>query len=305
MGTQIYPSTKGKSMTAIKPPAAQAGSYRVGDLDLNRIGYGAMQLAGPGVFGPPRDRAAAIDVLRSAVELGVNHIDTADAYGPYITNEIIRDALFPYDGDVHIVTKVGVVRDERGGWRPATSPQSLREQVHDNLRRLGLDVLDVVNLRTLAGIADRAAVPDTLTPQFEALAELQQQGLIRHLGLSTVRLDQLAEAQQIAPVVCVQNFYNIANRADEGVLAAAAEQRIAFVPYFPLGGFSPLQSDVLDSIAKRLGATPTAVALAWLLQHSPNVMLIPGTSSVDHLRQNIAGAALALPPDVVAELDAI
>ena len=292
-------------MTVIKPPAAQAGSYRVGDLDLNRIGYGAMQLAGPGVFGPPRDRAAAIDVLRSAVELGVNHIDTADAYGPYITNEIIREALSPYDGDVHIVTKVGVVRDERGGWRPATSPQSLREQIHDNLRRLGLDVLDVVNLRTLAGIADRAAVPDTLTPQFEALAELQQQGLIRHLGLSTVRLDQLAEAQQIAPVVCVQNFYNIANRVDEEVLAAAAEQRIAFVPYFPLGGFSPLQSDVLDSIAKRLGATPTAVALAWLLQHSPNIMLIPGTSSVDHLRQNIAGAALALPPDAVAELDAI
>jgi pyridoxine 4-dehydrogenase len=292
-------------MTVIKPPAAQAGSYRVGDLDLNRIGYGAMQLAGPGVFGPPRDPAAAIDVLRSAVELGVNHIDTADAYGPYITNEIIREALSPYDGDVHIVTKVGVVRDERGGWRPATSPQSLREQIHDNLRRLGLDVLDVVNLRTLTGIVDRATVPNPLTPQFEALAELQQQGLIRHLGLSTVSLDQLAEAQQIAPVVCVQNFYNIANRVDEEVLAAAAEQRIAFVPYFPLGGFSPLQSDVLDSIAKRLGATPTAVALSWLLQHSPNIMLIPGTSSVDHLRQNIAGAALALPPDAVAELDAI
>ena len=292
-------------MTVIKPPAAQAGSYRVGDIDLNRIGYGAMQLAGPGVFGPPRDPAAAIDVLRSAVELGVNHIDTADAYGPYITNEIIREALSPYDGDVHIVTKVGVVRDERGGWRAATSPQSLREQVHDNLRRLGLDVLDVVNLRTLTGIVDRATVPNPLTPQFEALAELQQQGLIRHLGLSTVSLDQLAEAQQIAPVVCVQNFYNIANRVDEEVLAAAAEQRIAFVPYFPLGGFSPLQSDVLDSIAKRLGATPTAVALSWLLQHSPNIMLIPGTSSVDHLRQNIAGAALALPPDAVAELDAI
>jgi aryl-alcohol dehydrogenase-like predicted oxidoreductase len=284
-------------MTVIKPPAAQAGSYRVGDLDLNRIGYGAMQLAGPGVFGPPRDPAAAIDVLRSAVELGVNHIDTADAYGPYITNEIIREALSPYDGDVHIVTKVGVVRDERGGWRPATSPQSLREQIHDNLRRLGLDVLDVVNLRTLTGIVDRATVPNPLTPQFEALAELQQQGLIRHLGLSTVSLDQLAEAQQIAPVVCVQNFYNIANRVDEEVLAAAAEQRIAFVPYFPLGGFSPLQSDVLDSIAKRLGASPTAVALSWLLQHSPNIMLIPGTSSVDHLRQNIAGAALALPPE--------
>ena len=200
-------------MTTTGPPAAQAGSYRVGDLDFNRIGYGAMQLAGPGVFGPPRDRAAAIEVLRTAVELGVNHIDTADAYGPHTTNEIIREALFPYHGDVHIVTKVGVVRDERGGWRPATSPQSLREQVHDNLRRLGLDVLDVVNLRTLTGIVDRATVPNPLTPQFEALAELQQQGLIRHLGLSTVSLDQLAEAQQIAPVVCVQNFYNIANRA--------------------------------------------------------------------------------------------
>jgi pyridoxine 4-dehydrogenase len=292
-------------MTVTKPPAAQAGSYRVGDLDLNRIGYGAMQLAGPGVFGPPRDRAAAIDVLRSAVELGVNHIDTADAYGPYLTNEIIREALFPYGDDVHIVPKVGVVRDERGGWLPATSPQSLREQVHDNLRRLGLDVLDVVNLRTLAGLVDRATVLDKITAQFEALAELQQQGLIRHLGLSTVSLDQLAEAQQIAPVVCVQNFYNIANRGDEAVLAATAEQRIAYVPYFPLGGFSPLQSDVLDSIAKRLGATPTAVALSWLLQHSPNTMLIPGTSSIDHLHQNIAGAALALPPDAVAELDAI
>jgi aryl-alcohol dehydrogenase-like predicted oxidoreductase len=244
-------------------------------------------------------------VLRSAVELGVNHIDTADAYGPYITNEIIRDALFPYDGDVHIVTKVGVVRDERDGWRPATSPQSLREQVHDNLRRLGLDVLDVVNLRTLTGIVDRAAVPDPLTPQFEALAELQQQGLIRHLGLSTVRLDQLAEAQQIAPVVCVQNFYNIANRADAAVLAATAGQHIAYVPYFPLGGFSPLQSDVLESVAKRLGATTTAVAQSWLLQHSPNIMLIPGTSSVAHLRENIADAVLALPADAVAELDAI
>jgi pyridoxine 4-dehydrogenase len=291
-------------MTITKPPAAQAGSYRVGDLDLNRIGYGAMQLAGPGVFGPPRDRAAAIELLRTAVELGVNHIDTADAYGPYITNEIIREALFPCD-HVHIVTKVGVIRDERGGWLPANSPQSLREQVHDNLRHLGLDVLDVVNFRTLAGIDDRATVADTLTPQFEALAELQQQGLIRHLGVSSVSLDQLAEAQWIAPVVCVQNFYNIANRADEAVLAATAEQCIAYVPYFPLGGFSPLQSDVLESIAKRLGATPTAVAQSWLLQHSPNMMLIPGTSSVDHLRENIAGAALALPPDAVAELDAI
>ncbi len=278
-------------MTTTNPPAAQAGSYRVGDLDLNRIGYGAMQLAGPGVFGPPRDRAAAIEVLRTAVELGVNHIDTADAYGPYITNEIIREALFPYGDHVHIVTKVGIIRDEPGGWLPGNSPQSLREQVHGNLRRLGLDVLDVVNLRTLAGIDDRATVTD--------------KGLIRHLGLSTVSPGQLAEAQQIAPVVCVQNFYNIANRADAAVLAATAGQHIAYVPYFPLGGFSPLQSDVLDSVAKRLGATPTAVAQSWLLQHSPNIMLIPGTSSVAHLRENIAGAALTLPADAVAELDAI
>jgi pyridoxine 4-dehydrogenase len=292
-------------MTTINPPAAQAGSYRVGDLDLNRIGYGAMQLAGPGVFGPPRDRAAAIEVLRTAVELGVNHIDTADGYGPYITNEIIREALFPYGDQVHIVTKVGVVRDERGGWLPANSPESLRAQVRDNLGRLGLDVLDVVNFRTLVGVDDRATAADTIGPQFEALAELRQHGLIRHLGLSTVSLDQLAEAQRIAPVVCVQNFYNIANRADEAVLAATAEQGIAYVPYFPTGGFSPLQSDVLESVAKRLGATPTAVALSWLRQHSPNILLIPGTSSVDHLRENIAGAAMALPPDAVAELDAI
>jgi pyridoxine 4-dehydrogenase len=291
-------------MNVTNLPAAEAGFYRVGDLDLNRIGYGAMQLAGPGVSGPPHDRAAAIEVLRTAVELGVNHIDTADAYGPYITNEIIREALFPY-GDVHIVTKVGLVRDERGGWLPGNSPQSLREQVHGNLRRLGIEVLDLVNLRTLAGVDDRATVPDTLTPQFEALAELRQQGLIRHLGLSTVSLGQLAEAQRIAPVACVQNFYNIANRADAAVLAATAEQHIAYVPYFPLGGFSPLQSDVLESVAKRLDATPAAVAQSWLLQRSPNIMLIPGTSSVAHLRENIAGAAVALPADAVAELDGI
>jgi aryl-alcohol dehydrogenase-like predicted oxidoreductase len=296
--------TERRSMTTTNPPAAQAGSYRVGDLELNRIGYGAMQLAGPGVFGPPRDRATAIEVLRTAVELGVNHIDTADGYGPHVTNEIIRDALSPYDG-VHIVTKVGVIRDERGGWLPGDSPESLRTQVHDNLRGLGLDVLDVVNLRTLVGLVDSATATDTLTPQFEALAELQEQGLIRHLGLSTVSLDQLSEAQRIAPVVCVQNFYNIANRADDAVLAATAEQHIAYVPYFPLGGFSPLQSDVLESVAKRLGATTTAVAASWLLQHAPNLLLISGTSSVDHLRENIAGAALALPPDAVAELDGI
>src|SRR3989440_7714257 len=279
VGDQIHPSPKGKAMTTTNRPAAQAGSYRVGDLDLNRIGYGAMQLAGPGVFGPPRDRAAAIEVLRTAVELGVNHIDTADAYGPYITNEIIREALFPYGDDVHIVTKVGVVRDERGGWLPGNSPESLRAQVHDNLRRLGLDLLDVVNFRTLAGVDDRATAADTIGPQFEALAELRQHGLIRHLGLSTVSLDQLAEAQRIAPVVCVQNFYNIANLADEAVLAATAEQGIAYVPYFPTGGVSPLQSDVLESVAQRLRAPPAAGAPARPPPHSPELLLVPGPPS--------------------------
>ncbi|MEV7393847.1 oxidoreductase [Streptomyces sp. NPDC091215] len=292
-------------MTTANPPAAQAGSYRVGELELRRIGYGAMQPAGPGVFGPPRDRAAAIEVLRTAVELGVDHIDTADAYGPYVTNEIIREALFPYGDHLHIVTEVGMVRDERGSRLPANSPEALRGQVIDNLRRLGLDVLDVVNLRTVGGADDRVAVPDTLVPQFETLAELQQKGLIRHLGLSTVGLDQPAEAQRIAPVVCVQNIYNIADRGDEAMLTATAEQDIAYVPSFPLGGFSPLQSEVLESVAKRLDATPTAVAQSWLLRRSPNVLLIPGTSSVAHLRENIAGAALTLPPDAVAELDAI
>jgi pyridoxine 4-dehydrogenase len=286
-------------------PAALAGSHRLGDLDLNRIGYGAMQLSGPRVFGPPRDRTAAIEVLRTAVELGVNHIDTADAYGPHITNELIREALYPYGEHVHIVTKVGMARDPQGGVLPANSPEALREQVRDNLRSLGLDVLDVVNLRIVGGSDDRVPVPGSLVAQFEALAELRQQGLIRHLGLSTVTLDQLAEAQRIAPVVCVQNLYNIANRADEAMLAATAEQGIAYVPYFPLGGFSPLQSDVLKSVAERLDASPTAVAQSWLLQHSPNMMLIPGTSSIEHLRENISGAALVLPPDAVADLDTI
>src|SRR5258708_3305894 len=272
-------------MTTTKPPAAQAGSYRVGDLDLNRIGYGAMQLAGPGVFGPPRDRAAAIEVLRTAVELGVNHIDTADAYGPYTTNEIIREALFPYGDHVHIVTKVGIIRDEQGGWLPANSPQSLREQVHDNLRRVGLDVLDVVNLRTLAGIDDRATGTDTLTPQFEALAELQQQGLIRHLGLSTVSPGQLAGAQQIAPVACVQNFYNIANRADAAVLAATAGQHIAYVPYFPLGRLSPLPSDVLGSVPKPLGATPTAAPPPGVPHAPPDPLADPGPPPRTHPRR--------------------
>jgi pyridoxine 4-dehydrogenase len=278
------------------------GTYRVGDLELTRVGYGAMQLAGPGVFGPPKDRDAAMAVLRAAVELGITHIDTSDYYGPHVTNEIIREALAPYPDDLHIVTKVGARRDEEGGWPHARTPAELREQVHDNLRRLGLDVLDVVNLR-VGGF--QAPEPGSLAEQFEALARLQQQGLIRHLGVSTVDAEQVAEAQSIAPVVCVQNMYNIAHREDDDLVDSLAAQGIAYVPYFPLGGFSPVQSDSLEAVAKGLGATPMAVALAWLLRRSPNILLIPGTSSVAHLRENVAGAGLALPADAVAELDAI
>ncbi|HEX4061479.1 MAG TPA: aldo/keto reductase family oxidoreductase [Streptosporangiaceae bacterium] len=278
------------------------GTYRVGDLELTRVGYGAMQLAGPGVFGPPQDRAAAIAVLREGVELGVNHIDTADFYGPYVTNEIIHEALAPYPDDLHIVTKVGARRDEQGGWPHARTPADLREAVHDNLKHLGLDALDVVNLR-MGGV--EGPEPGSIAEQFEALAELQQQGLIRHLGLSTVDAGQLAEAQAIAPVVCVQNLYNVARRDDDSLVELTASQGIAFVPYFPLGGFSPLQSDELHAVANRLGATPLAVALAWLLRRSPNILLIPGTSSVDHLRENIAAAGFDLPAEAIAELDAI
>jgi pyridoxine 4-dehydrogenase len=278
------------------------GSYRVADLDLSRAGYGAMQLAGPGVFGPPKDRDAAIAVLRAAVDLGINHIDTADFYGPQVTNELIREALAPYPGDLHIVTKVGARRDAAGGWLHARTPAELRAQVHDNLRHLGLDVLDVVNMRT-GGV--EGPEPGSIAEQFGALAELRQQGLIRHLGLSTVTAAQLAEAQAIAPVVCVQNLYNIARRDDDALVDLTARQGIAYVPYFPLGGFAPLQSDALQRTAGRIGATPMAVALAWLLQRSPNILLIPGTSSVAHLRENVASAALTLPADAVADLDAI
>jgi aryl-alcohol dehydrogenase-like predicted oxidoreductase len=278
------------------------GTHRMGDIELGRVGYGAMQLAGPHVFGPPADRDTAVAVLRTAVELGINHIDTADYYGPRVTNEIIREALAPYPDDLHIVTKVGARRDEQGGWPPARTPAELRAQVHDNLERLGLDVLDVVNLRV--GGFDRPE-PGSVAAQFEALAGLQQQGLIRHLGLSTVDAEQLAEAQSIAPVVCVQNLYNLARRDDDPLVDLTARQGIAFVPYFPLGGFTPLQSDTLQAVARRLDATPMAVALAWLLRRSPNILLIPGTSSVTHLRENVAGAALALPPDAAAELDAV
>ncbi|WP_431220925.1 oxidoreductase [Leifsonia xyli] len=278
------------------------GSYRTGDLELTRVGYGAMQLAGPGVFGPPADREGALAVLRAVVEAGITHIDTAEFYGPHVTNELIREALAPYPETLHIVTKVGAERDAEGNWPHARSPQQLRDQVHQNLRTLGLEALDIVNLRV--GGFDRPE-PGSLAEQFGALADLQREGLIRHLGLSTVDAEQLAEAQAIAPVVTVQNFYNIANRHDDAMLDQTAREGIAYVPYFPLGGFTPLQSGVLASVAERLEATPLAVALAWLLQRSPNVLLIPGTSSVGHLYENIRGAGLVLPEDAVRELDAI
>ena len=273
-----------------------------GDMTVTRMGYGAMQLAGPGVFGPPEDRDAAIAVLREAMELGINHIDTADFYGPHVTNQIIKEALRPYSDDLHIVTKVGAERDDEGNWPHARSAEQLRQQVHDNLRNLGLDALDVVNMR-VGGV--ESPEPGSIAEPFTALAELQQEGLIRHLGVSTVTAEQVAEAQSIAPVVCVQNFYNIANREDDELIDALAAQGIAYVPYFPLGGFNPLQSETLNAVADRLNASPMGIALAWLLQRSPNLLLIPGTSSVAHLRENVAGAALTLPEDEMAELDGI
>jgi aryl-alcohol dehydrogenase-like predicted oxidoreductase len=272
------------------------------DLTVTRMGYGAMQLAGPHVFGPPADRDAAVAVLREAVVLGITHIDTSDYYGPYVTNQIIKEALYPYPDELHIVTKVGSERDAEGNWPPARSPEQLRAQIHDNLRNLGLDALDVVNLRM--GEFNSPA-PGSIAEPFTTLAEMQQEGLIKHLGISTVNAEQIAEAQAIAPIVEVQNFYNIAHRDDDELIDTLARQGIAYVPYFPLGGFSPLQSDTLQAVAARLGATPMAVALAWLLQRSPNILLIPGTSSVTHLRENVAGAALSLPADALAELNGI
>lgn len=278
------------------------GTYDLGDLEVTRFGYGAMQLAGPQVFGPPADRDEAVRVLRKAVELGITHIDTADFYGPHVTNEIIREALHPYAEDLHIVTKVGSRRNAKGQWPPARKPEQLVEDVHANLERLGLEQLDVVNLRVGGFDAPEAG---SIAPQFEALAELRQQGLIRHLGLSTVTAAQLLEALRIAPVVCVQNMYNVAQRADDDLVDLTAAEGIAFVPYFPLGGFSPIQSGALDAVAERLGESRLSVALAWLLQRSPNILLIPGTSSVEHLRANVAGAGITLPSDALAELDAI
>lgn len=278
------------------------GTWSLGDLSVTRFGYGAMQLAGPGVMGPPADRAGAVAVLRAAVEAGITHFDTSDAYGPDITNELIREALAPYSGSVHIATKVGALRDAEGGWPPARAPQQLRDAIHSNLRSLGLDVLDLVYLR--AG-GPMGPFPESIAEAFTTLVDLQQQGLIRHLGVSNVLPDQVAEAQAIAPIVSVQNFYNIANRYDDALVDSLAAEGIAYVPFFPLGGFSPLQSDVLTSVATRLNAKPMSVALAWLLRRSPNILLIPGTSSAAHLRENIEGAHLVLTDDDCAELDRI
>lgn len=272
------------------------------DLVLTRMGYGAMQLAGPHVFGPPQDHDGAIAVLKAVVEMGINHIDTADFYGPHVTNHLIKEALHPYPDTLRIITKVGARRDAAGNWPKAQSPDELRQAVHDNLAHLGVEALDVVNLRV--GGLD-SPEPGSIAGPFRVLAEMQQEGLIKHLGVSTVNAEQIAEAQSIAPIVCVQNFYNIANRQDDTLVDSLATQGIAYVPYFPLGGFSPLQSDTLSQVAERLHTTPLAVALAWLLQRSPNILLIPGTSSVAHLRENVAGAALHLPEDALQELNAI
>ena len=287
-------------MSAIPLPG---GTFTLAaDLTVTRMGYGTMQLAGPRVFGPPADRDDAIAVLREAVELGITHIDTSDYYGPHVTNQIIKEALHPYPDELHIVTKVGAYRDVKGGWPHARSPEQLRQAVHDNLIHLGLDVLDVVNLRV--GGFD-SPEPGSIAGPFAALAQLQQEGLIKHLGVSTVTAEQIVEAQSIAPVVCVQNFYNLAHRVDDELIDSLAAQGIAYVPYFPLGGFTPLQSGTLESVAVRLDTTPMSVALAWLLQRSPNVLLIPGTSSVGHLRENISGAALTLSQDELTELNSI
>ncbi len=287
-------------MTSNRP---LGGTFKLtDDLILTRIGYGAMQLAGPHVFGPPADHDGALAVLREVVALGINHIDTSDFYGPYVTNRLIKEALHPYPEQLRIVTKVGALRDAQGNWPKALAPEQLREAVQSNLANLGVDALDVVNLR-VGGI--NAPTPGSIAEPFRVLAEMQSEGLIRHLGVSNVTAEQIAEAQSVAPVVCVQNFYNIANRQDDALVDSLAEQGIAYVPFFPLGGFTPLQSTTLSSVAKRLSRSPMGVALAWLLQRAPNMLLIPGTSSVEHLQQNVAGARLQLPDDAIEELNVI
>ncbi|ALH82202.1 aldo/keto reductase family oxidoreductase [Sphingopyxis macrogoltabida] len=282
-------------------------TFPLADRTVNRMGYGAMQLAGPGVFGPPKDKEAAIAVLREAVASGVNHIDTSDFYGPHVTNQIIREALHPYPDDLLIVTKVGAVRGDDASWIPAFAPAQLERAVEDNLRNLGLDVLDIVNLRVMIpGTADHGKPGEgSVEKTFSVLARLQQRGLIRHLGLSNVTSAQIAEARTIAPVVCVQNQYNLVQRSDDALVDELAAAGIAYVPFFPLGGFSPIQSDSLSSLASEVGATPMQLALAWLFHRSPNILLIPGTSSVEHLQQNLAAATLTLDDDLLRGLDAV
>ncbi|WP_122461948.1 aldo/keto reductase family oxidoreductase [Pseudomonas viridiflava] len=279
------------------------GTFLLGDLRVNRMGYGAMQLAGPHVFGPARDPAAAVAVLREAVAAGVNHIDTADFYGPHVTNQLIREALHPYAEDLVIVTKVGAMRGADASWNPAQSPDELVRAVHDNLRNLGLEVLDVVNFRAWG--AHQAPSEGSIEASFTALAELQRQGLIRHLGLSNVTATQVQEAQGIADIVCVQNHYNLSHRVDEPLIAELGRQGIAYVPFFPLGGFTPLQSETLSRVATAMGASSLCVALAWLMQRADNILLIPGTSSVAHLKENLSASSLMIPPELLAELDRI
>ena len=280
-----------------------AGTFTLGNRSVNRMGYGAMQLAGPGVFGPPKDRAAALAVLREAVESGVDHIDTSDFYGPHVTNQIIREALHSYGDKLTIVTKVGAFRGTDASWNPAQSPAELAQAVHDNLRNLGTDALDVVNLRVMGDV--HAPSEGSIAPQFEALAGLQRQGLICHLGISNATGTQIEEARGIAPVVCVQNQYNLAHRDDDALVADLAAKGIAYVPFFPLGGFTPLQSSTLSDVASKAGVTTMQVALAWLLHRAPNILLIPGTSSIAHLRENLSAAALSLPKETIAILDGI
>ena len=280
-----------------------SATFKLGDHTVRRLGYGAMQLAGKGVFGPPRDRAEAIAVLREAVESGVNHIDTSDFYGPHITNEIIREALHPYASDLLIVTKVGASRGADASWKPAFSRAELTQAVHDNLRNLGLDVVDVVNLRAMFDVHGPAE--GSLDEALDVLADLKQQGLIRHIGLSNVTAKQIEDAGKITDIVCVQNQYNLAHRHDDALIDRLAARGIAYVPFFPLGGFSPLQSSALSDVAAKLDATPMQVALAWLLQRSPNILLIPGTSSRGHLRENLAAATIELPSEALSELEKV
>ncbi|RWM91171.1 MAG: aldo/keto reductase family oxidoreductase [Mesorhizobium sp.] len=286
-------------MSSVNKP----GTYKLGDRSVRRLGYGAMQLAGKGVFGPPKNHDAAIAVLREAIAQGVNHIDTSDYYGPHVTNKLIREALSPYPDDLTIVTKIGARRGEDASWLPAFTADELEQAVHDNLRNLGLEVMDVVNLRIMFGMHGPAE--GSIEAQVTKLAELQRKGLVRNIGLSNVTRAQIQEGRKICDIVCVQNQYNLAHREDDALMDELARHGIAYVPFFPLGGFSPLQSSTLSGVAERLGATPMQVALAWLLQRSPNVLLIPGTSSVGHLRENLAAAELELSDEVLAELEGV